>query len=214
MSKIRTVDDLSKRLYDDFVWRRTELSDLKSLINRDFPDRKHQALLRSSMAILYAHWEGYIKNSATCYLEFVSRQQLLYCELKTNFVAIAMKDKLKDAHETNKATVFAETAEFILHRSTEKSNLPYKGIVFTGSNLSSSILREIICLLGLDYSLFELKENSIDERLLGRRNTIAHGEYLSLDRVEYLELHEQVLEMMENFRDQIENSAVSGSYRR
>jgi MAE_28990/MAE_18760-like HEPN len=215
MSKIRTVDDLSRRLYDDFTWRREELSNLKNLIDtKSLSSSKHNVLLRSGLTILYAHWEGYIKEAGTCYLEFVSRKKLLYCELKTNFVAIAMKDKLKDAKETNKATVFAEVAEFILHCSNEKSNVPYEGIVSTASNLSSSILREIICILGLDYSFYESKENLIDEKLLKRRNTIAHGEYLSLNREEYLELHEQVLLMMEDFRNQIENNAVLESYRR
>ncbi len=215
MSKIRTVDDLSRRLYDDFTWRREELSNLKNLIDtKSFSSSKHNALLRSGLTILYAHWEGYIKESGTCYLEFVSRKELLYCKLKINFVAIAMKDRLKEAKETNKATIFAEVAEFILHRSNEKSNIPYERIVSTASNLSSSILREIICILGLDYSFFELKENLIDEKLLKRRNTIAHGEYLSLNREEYFELHEQVLLMMEEFRTQIENNAVLESYRR
>jgi MAE_28990/MAE_18760-like HEPN len=215
MSKIRSIDDLSRRLYDDFTWRREELSNLKNLIDtKTFSSAKHNALLRSGLTILYAHWEGYIKDAGTCYLEFVSRKQLLYCELKTNFVAIAMKDKLKDAQESNKATIFAEAAEFILHRSSERSDIPYRGIVSTASNLSSTILREIICILGLDYSFFELKENLIDEKLLNRRNIIAHGEYLSLDREEYFELHEQVLLMMEEFRTQIENNAVSASYRR
>jgi MAE_28990/MAE_18760-like HEPN len=136
MSKICTVDDLSRRLYDDFTWRREELSALKSLIaTNGFSSNKNNALLRSGITILYAHWEGYIKEAGTCYLEFVSRKELLYYELKTNFVAIAMKDKLKDAKETNKATIFAEVTEFILHRSGEKSEIPYKGIVATGSNL-------------------------------------------------------------------------------
>lgn len=215
MNKIRTVDDLSRRLYDNFTWRREELSALKNLITtKNFSPSKHNALLRSGITILYAHWEGYIKESGTCYLEFVSRRQLLYCDLKSNFVAIAMKEKLKDAQETNKATIFAEAAEFILHRASEQSKIPYEGIVSTGSNLSSSILREIICLLGLDYSFFESKENLIDERLLYRRNVIAHGEYISLDRDEYFELQEQVLLMMEDFRTQIENNAVAESYRR
>jgi hypothetical protein len=43
---------------------------------------------------------------------------------------------------------------------------------------------------------------------------IAHGEYLSIDREEYLELQTEVILMMEYFRDLIENSVALESYRR
>jgi hypothetical protein len=215
--KIRSVENLSDRLSEDLAWRKQELSHLKNLINNRFEDSKHKAMLRSGLTILYAHWEGYIKEAGTCYLEFVSRQQLVYAELQINFVAIAMKDKLKEAQETNKATILMEAAEFILHKSSQRSQIPYQGIVSTNANLSSSILREIVCLLGLDYSVFEPEQKLIDDKLLNRRNTIAHGEslpHLSLDRDEYNEIHQKVLFMMENFRTQIENSATLETYRR
>jgi hypothetical protein len=217
MSKIRTLDDLSARLDDDLGWRKKELSHLKGLIDtgaNKSDSIKHNALLRSGITLLYAHWEGYIKTAGTCYLEFVSRQSIPYCELEINFVAIAMKERLKEAQESNKATIFVEVAKFILHESSQKSKIPYEGIVSTGSNLSSSILREITFSLGLDYSYFKLKENLLDEKLLNRRNYIAHGEFLSIDREEYLELQTEVIHMMECFRDLIENSVALESYRR
>jgi MAE_28990/MAE_18760-like HEPN len=213
MKKIRTVEDLEQRLTDDLSWRRKELSDLNSVIG----SKSYNVLLRSGVVLLYAHWEGYIKTAASSYLEFVSRQKLTYNELATNFVAIAMKARLDEAKESNKATVFTEVAYFILTQGNERSIVPYKEVVSTDSNLSSLILREIICLLGLDYSPYKLKEKLIDEQLLKRRNMIAHGESLaslSLDRDEYQQLHREILEMMENFRTQVENRAIQKLYRR
>lgn len=213
MKKIRTFEDLEQRLTDDLSWRRKELSDLNSVIG----SKSYNVLLRSGVVLLYAHWEGYIKTAASSYLEFVSRQKLTYNELATNFVAIAMKARLDEAKESNKATVFTEVAYFILTQGNERSIVPYKEVVSTDSNLSSLILREIICLLGLDYSPYKLKEKLIDEQLLKRRNMIAHGESLaslSLDRDEYQQLHREILEMMENFRTQVENRAIQKLYRR
>jgi hypothetical protein len=216
--KIRTLEDLNQRLVDDLIWRKSEIADLKGLIEtRSFTASKHNTLLRSGVTILYAHWEGYIKTAATSYLEFVSRQQLTYDELAINFIAIAMKVKLNEASETNKATVFAEATKFILSQTDKKSSIPYKDIVATGSNLSSSVLQEITCLLGLDFSFYETSKIIIDEQLLGRRNKIAHGEqlaYLSLDRDEYRQLHEQILIMMDLFLNQIENNAAQKLYLR
>jgi MAE_28990/MAE_18760-like HEPN len=217
MKKIRTLEELSQVLADDLIWRKKELSDLSSLIeNKSFAPSKHNAVLRSGIALLYAHWEGYIKNAATYYLEYVSRQKLTYEELSINFVAIAMKTKLNEATETNKATIFTEVTKFLLTQGNSCSFTPYKDIIST-SNLSSSILHEIVCVLGLDYSFYQSKQVIIDEQLRGRRNTIAHGEslpYLSLDREAYRELQGQILGMMEDFRTQVENHAAQELYRR
>lgn len=186
---------------------------MKALIEtRSFTTSKHNALLRSGVALLYAHWEGYIRTAATSYLEFVARQKLTYGELTINFVAIAMKAKLNEVNDTNKATVFTAVTNLILTQVHQTSSIPYEDIISTASNLSSAILREITCLLGLDYSFYETKEVIINEQLLKRRNAIAHGEYLSLDRDEYQQLHDEILAMMENFRTQVENSACQKLY--
>ena len=216
--KIRTLEDLNKVLSDDLIWRKKELSDLSSLIeNKSFAPSKHNAVLRSGVTILYSHWEGYIKNAATSYLEYVSRQKLTYGDLAIHFVAIAMKKKLQEATETNKATIFTETTRLLLTQSKDRSVIPYEDTISTASNLSSSILREIICVLGLNYSFYETKQVIIDEQLLKRRNMIAHGEslpYLSLDRETYRDLQGKILDMMEDFRTQVENHAFQELYRR
>lgn len=104
MSKIRTSNDLSDRLSEDLAWRKIELSAIKGLIERrDFELRKNKVLTRSGIAMLYAHWEGYIKYAATAYLEFVSMQRnLRYCDLTDNFIAIAMKSRLDEAARTER----------------------------------------------------------------------------------------------------------------
>jgi hypothetical protein len=213
--KIRTLEHLNELLSDNLAWRKKEISDLKSLIEtKSFSASKHNAVLRSGVTLLYAHWEGYIKTAGTSYLEFVARQKLTYDELAINFVAVAMKLKLKGVTETNKATVFTEVANFMLTQTNQKISLPYEDVVSTASNLSSAILREIACLLGLNYSFYETKEVIINEQLLKRRNGIAHGEHLLLDRREYQQLHDEILAMMENFRTQIENNASQKLYLR
>jgi hypothetical protein len=99
--KIRTLEDLNKRLTEDLIWRKKEISDLKSLIEtRSFSKSKHNAVLRSGVILLYAHWEGYIKTAAKSYLDFVFRQELTYKDLAINFVAVAMKTKFNQATET------------------------------------------------------------------------------------------------------------------
>jgi MAE_28990/MAE_18760-like HEPN len=135
--KIRSLGDLEERLSEDLIWRKKELTDLKSLIeNCSFSPSKQNAVLRSGVALLYAHWEGYIKIAASSYLEFVSRQQLTYEELAINFVAIAMKNELDRAQSTNKATIYTEVTAFILTQANQRSSIPYEVInCITRNNL-------------------------------------------------------------------------------
>jgi MAE_28990/MAE_18760-like HEPN len=216
MSKIRTSNDLSDRLSEDLAWRKKELSALKGLIEtRSLQIHKNKVLTRSGIAILYAHWEGYIKCAATAYLEFVSRQQhLKYYDITDNFIAIAMKSKLDAASGTNQATIHNEVIYFLTESLDQRIELPSKDIIKTASNLSSSVLQQILALLGIDYRPYEMKQVLIDEKLLAKRNKIAHGEFLDVDVDSYRELHEEVIDMMDLFRDQIENYAVQKLYLR
>jgi MAE_28990/MAE_18760-like HEPN len=215
MSKIRTIQDLSDRLSEDLAWRKKELSQIRSLVEtRKFSKGQHDVLLRSGITMLYAHWEGFVKASAANYLEFVSRQRLSYTELSPNFIALAMKAQLNEATQTNKSSIYIKVVEFFVDQLDDRSSVPYENVVQT-ANLSSDIFKDIICLMGLDYdSQYELSENLIDERLLKQRNTIAHGQYLLIDRQSYIELHEIVVGMMDLFRDQIDNAASLETYRR
>lgn len=214
MTTIRTLEHLSDSLSEDLAWRKKELAILKSLIESSAVSiSKERTLLRSGITILYAHWEGFVKIAASNYLEYISMKRLRYNELSSNFVALALKTKLSQAQETNKASIFTEAIDFLRSQLDERSMIPYKDVVKTGANLSSSIFQEITCLLGLDYSFYETKQILIDEKLLARRNNIAHGEYLQLDKDDYLELHSQIIGMMDMFRNQIENCATCENYR-
>ncbi len=82
----------------------------------------------------------------------------------------------------------------------------------TESNLSSTVLKEITLKIGIDYSFYELKENLIDERFLGFRNAISHGEHRTIDEKDFIELFEIITSLIEYFKNQVLNSAVQKSY--
>jgi hypothetical protein len=209
---IRTAEQLSDKLATDLAWRKKELSEVKSLIEaKNVSTQRHNALIRSGVCILYAHWEGFVKLAANSYLEYVRTKKLRYSELSSNFLALAMKEKLKEVKETNKPSLYIPVCDFFLFELDERCSLP-KDAISTASNLSSEILKEITYILGIDFSLYSTKSKLIDEKLLKTRNEIAHGNYLTVDREEYIELHTEVMVMLEIFRNQIENGAVNEDF--
>ncbi|MEG4119606.1 MAE_28990/MAE_18760 family HEPN-like nuclease [Microcoleus sp. N9_B4] len=210
---IRTAEQLSDRLATDLAWRKKELSEMKSLIEAiNFYDQRHKALVRSGVCILYSHWEGFVKLAAKSYLEYVISKKLTYQDLSSNFLALAMKEKLKEAKETHKPSLYIPVCEFFLSELNQRCILP-KDVISTASNLSSEILKEITYILGIDFSIYSTKSPLIDTQLLKTRNEIAHGEDSVFDRDEYLELHRDIIGMLDIFCTDIENAAIQKKFR-
>lgn len=210
---LRTAEQLSDKLSEELVWRKKELSEVKSLIETKFSLYKHNALIRSGICLLYAHWEGFVKLAGNSYLEYVRMQKLSYDKLASNFLALAMKERLDRAKETNKPSLYIPVCDFFLKELNQRCELP-KDVISTASNLSSEILKEITRILGIDFSPYSTKSVLIDTKLLKTRNEIAHGEYSITDKEEYLELHAEIIAMFDLFRNQIENAAINKDYMR
>ncbi|MGD9569435.1 MAG: MAE_28990/MAE_18760 family HEPN-like nuclease [Sedimentibacter sp.] len=212
--KIRTINDLQDAIDGEMAWRKRELSAIKGNINQARLFAKDTAL-RSGIALLYAHWEGSVKNIASYYLSYVSNQYLPYNKLKNNFLAISIKEKLSQFEETSKTTLQTSIINEIFDSIGKRSHIPQEGIIKTNSNLNSKIFMEIMATIGLDCTQYESSYNLLDEVLLNMRNKIAHGERietLSLDEDRYNEIHRKVLELMNLFATQISNAAAMKEY--
>ncbi|NJR22569.1 MAG: hypothetical protein HC786_10600 [Richelia sp. CSU_2_1] len=154
---IRTAEQLSDRLSSDLAWRKKELSEIKSSIEaRNVSDQRHKLLVRSGVCILYAHWEGFVKLAANSYVEYVRLKKLTYRELATNFLALAMKERLKEAKDTNKPSLYIPVCDFFISELDRRCILP-KDPISTASNLSSEIFKEITDILGIDFSVYSTK---------------------------------------------------------
>lgn len=208
---VRTSEELADSLAADLVWRKKELTELRTLVSTASRDRRN-VLVRSLVAILYAHWEGFLKNTARSYLEYVKTRRLLYSELAPNFLAYALLPRVRPAVGQRQLENMIEVVRLLRGDMRERSRISTDG-VDAGSNLSSKVLRHLTITLGLDYRPFESKAFLIDSRLLGNRNSIAHGDYMVLDAEDALELLTEIMSLMERFRDEVENAVALSRYK-
>jgi hypothetical protein len=211
---IRTQEELIDKIAHDHVWRKREISEFKTLVSMQTTSAHRKTVLcRSGTALLYAHWEGFVKKSGTYFLEYVSNQRLTIAELKCNFVAIIVKGKFEKASASKKQSAFNDTVDYIIKNRNTRARIPFKNIIDTQSNLSSNVLEEILWCLGLEGAEFSTKKNLIDKKLVSRRNHIAHGEYIDINADDFVDLAENVLELLNIFRNLLENSAATNLYK-
>jgi hypothetical protein len=211
---IRTSDELLDRIAEQLVWRRRELTDMRALVQQSIGQLRSRVVVRAGVALLYAHWEGFVKSVASYYLEYVASKRVPYRRLAPNFVALALRNRFQELGASEKISGANALAEFFCSSLDTQSRLPYKNMIDTKSNLSSKVLQDILASLGLDQAQFATRLHFIDSNLVKPRNHIAHGEALSLSVEEYLSLHDDVLALIETFRNEVENSCVLRRFER
>ena len=209
--KVRTKEQLVDLLNGSLGWRKKELTTLYNNISTS-SSKTEPTSIRSALVLLYAHWEGYIKNATEYYLNYIKHQGLTLSQLNPNLLAYCLKQRIHEFETTDKATLHTTFIEYLQNKLHEKANiLP---VVNTKSNLSSSVLKQIFAIIGLDFSPYELKSNLIDTQLLEYRNTIAHGHHLLINKEDYEILYKEVMSMLDRMTTDISNAVVNNSFKK
>ena len=211
--RIRTQSELNDYLDRQISWRKRELTTLKAMIDKSRPHERG-ILIRSAVCILYAHWEGFVSESANAYVNFVSLQGLKLRDLTPNFIALGLRADIQEAGRSNKATLHLRLTEKILFEMREPFRANWENAISAQSNLNANILHEVLSTIGIDSGSYMAKRPIINQRLVDNRNIIAHGGRPEMDLDEYEILHSDVLQLIEWIRTDIENAAALDRYKR
>ncbi|MFJ8865443.1 MAE_28990/MAE_18760 family HEPN-like nuclease [Streptomyces sp. NPDC102473] len=212
MAPIRTVDQLQASLTEGLVWRTHEMDQWLMVANRVRP-HELPGILRGGLALVYAHWEGYVKDSACSYLEYVSRKGLKIGDLRPELAAIALRSSLGKGEQSKDSKSHTEIVSLLRNELSKPAQLKYdSAIIRTRSNLNFEVFDDIMHSIGCDASRHLIFRLLIDSRLLKFRNDIAHGrrEYVALD--DWVEIRDRIVLILKDVRDQISNSAAQKLY--
>ncbi|WP_299286756.1 MAE_28990/MAE_18760 family HEPN-like nuclease [uncultured Mucilaginibacter sp.] len=207
----RNTSELQDNLNNDFIFRRDELKTIKSLVDNNLKKPEGKVYAKNLIVFLYAHWEGFIKYSSECYLQFISHQNLRYRDLKYGLLAISNLQKISDYVESHVALKITAIKE-LLSNMDQKAIIPYGYSIATYSKLNTETLQEICLIIGLDADKYSLKKGIIDEKLVRVRNEIAHGELKPINPEDSIDTYNLVFPIMEEFKNDIENSVSTISY--
>lgn len=210
--KIRTVEDLDDRIRADLTWRRHEIQFFNQQLVSAGPIGA-RSLLRASVALLYAHWEGFIKTTCHYYLCYVASLKLDTGQLSPELAAYSLRSTLKRTLDSQSSALHIEMVNGFRNSVSATSKIPTKiDAIQTKSNLSFPVLRNLLISIGLDPSLYESSSDLIDTQLVDSRNKIAHGENDYISQTEWRDLETQVVDIMESISTAIVNHAVLKNY--
>lgn len=212
---VKTIEKLEELLTQDIAWRKKEMISLKILVEHD--EVNEPILLRSGIALLCAHFEGFIKKASNCYVGYVASQKHLYSELKENFSALKMEQEFKACAASEKHSVHKNLLTKYGTLSTRKFNDKYnldKPFISTHSNPSSTELEEILMSIGVETDIFDTKAQYIDNSLLANRHSVVHGERSELEKDDFLFTFNIIMELIDSYKDVIVSAAEEKSYLR
>lgn len=211
--KIRSAGQLLEHLDDDMGWRLKEMHELRSSV-QSAKGRNVDAHIRAGVAMLYAHWEGFVKGAANAYVSYLSHRADRMCDLKPCFVALGMKSKISSAQDSSKSAIAVSTISYLLEELNKPIRLPQTDAISAQSNLSSAVFTNIVGWIGIDPGQYSTRFNLIDKTLLETRNGIAHGEYMVIDAARFESLVVEVMDILRWFKTDIENAVVQKSFLR
>ncbi|MEV0331878.1 MAE_28990/MAE_18760 family HEPN-like nuclease [Nocardia sp. NPDC050717] len=211
-----TDDDFETLADGELGWRRIELHAFAKELERATKGHSTgptaRALTRGMATLLYAHWEGYCKAVFEAYIKLILKRKPRVSEAADRLI-LAHTQQILRRIDSGDSEALTELVAIARGTSTQRLRLNQDKVVDTKSNLRFHTLESITSSLGIPITNLITKKNMIDTQLCDTRNEIAHGRANFPDPNEILELHRNVIAMMEEIRDVTIGQVRSKGYR-
>ncbi|KYC46430.1 MAG: hypothetical protein AMQ74_01831 [Candidatus Methanofastidiosum methylothiophilum] len=203
--KVRSHNELQDIIDNDLAKRKHELTTLKFIGLSLKRVHELEVFYRLAIPLIYSHFEGYIKLASTAFLKLVLFKAKPLLEQKENILAINYFKEIKRVSKANDYINYIELIKLITERNGKPKYDP-DDVVDTKSNVTTDTLREIFSICGISFNYYwESKTFFIDNVLLKNRNQIAHGELIPIAKETFESIYSNVFQMMDNFKNEIEN---------
>ena len=143
------IDDISR----DLDWREAEIASMRLLLSRkDISSKQVEVLLRAAWALLYAHYEGFVKYCLTLFYEEISARSVKCENLPIATQIFALAKALKQIRTMSPPDMIIEVTNF---KSKHLNSLASFPEVDTDSNLWPEILIALLRSADLDSKTVE-----------------------------------------------------------
>lgn len=207
------IQEVQEQLASDLERRRLAITKIKRVVQRVSGTTLENTAALMAIPLLYAHIEGFAKESLQHYIEFLEAQRLLPQEVHPSVLGFSLKRYLKTLSGNQSVEKVTEFVRKTLGLVSSPISFAEKTID-TKSNLKFSVLEDLCCSLSIDVGQVRDSEKHLNA-LVNRRNNIAHGgREQELDYGDVEELADQAVRIMEAFEQDLAQCITSGGYLR
>lgn len=215
----------------EWTWRLDELRFLKNQTANIVTDDRRDQYRRSLVMMLYAHFEGFCKAALSVYATAINNDALRVRECTPAIGAASLAGIFNDLRNSDrKSDFFRRRApdDSGLHRTMRDrefverisesfdilASIDIDATVDMESNVSPIVLQKILYRLGMDPSEVAPWSGQIN-KLLGRRNAVAHGEGRGgIDLKTFSELEAAVIDVVDKITRLLFQAANKNAHRR
>ena len=207
------VEVTKEEISENLDKRRFEITNLRRVLLNYVGKPLESTVTRMAIPLLYANWEGYVKEVCLLYLEYIERSGTKNRELKAEMLGYLWSSSIKPLTggiNFEKKKCIAELAlnsmdDFVEFSENERS-------INTKSNLNFDILENISAYLCFDVSFLIPYRHRLNA-LVNLRNNLAHGSFPStMDYDIFDEYAKSTLELMENFENIIIHNLANRNF--
>jgi hypothetical protein len=192
--------------------RREEISQILRVVANAENTTLEQTASMMAIPILYAQWEGFVKEAVGEYIEFVEKQDLEPFQADPTIFSFAMRKHLQGLIKSGSIDRMTDFATWVVNSANGPVRFEDKSVV-TGGNLSYEKLKGLCDSLKIDVVRLDSDKKKIDA-LVNRRNNIAHtGRQPRLDRSDAAEDAALVLRLIETFEAILRECVEAELYR-
>ncbi|MEY9726279.1 MAE_28990/MAE_18760 family HEPN-like nuclease [Bradyrhizobium yuanmingense] len=193
-----TTDEYLVQLADLVDARREEITRVQRVVN-EFKDKPlERTAATMALPVLYAHWEGFVKEAIELYLECLESQSLDVKKLHPTMLSFAMKKRLSKIQQSGGVQQMTEFTQWVIEAIQSPLKFEERR-VDTGANLSFKQLVALCATLMIDVSKLDADQKQVD-KLVNRRNNIAHtGRPLKIDTLDVSEDAALTLKIISTF---------------
>jgi len=210
----RTRESVLEEIAGNLDYRRHEMTNLHRVLLTYAGKSLEITVVRMAIPMIYAHWEGYVKEVCHIYIEHIETSIMYARQLQPALLGYLWIPKLKPIsqgglnHKRRKAV-----AECVIHSLSGPVVFgDAEKIVDTSSNLRFSVLQRIADDLCLDITSLAGWRRHLDA-LVNLRNNIAHG--IIPQRLGYSDfiMHtDATIGLMEGFEQVMHNAILIESF--
>lgn len=192
--------------------RRQEITLILRVVGNEEGTILEQTAAVMALPVLYAHWEGFVKESVAEYIEFLEQQDLSPNQAHPTIFSFAMRKRVRGLLQSGSIERMSDFADWIVSIATTPVRFEDKSVE-TGGNLSYQNLKSLCDSLKIDVAKIESDRRKIDA-LVNRRNNIAHtGRPLRLYRSDVADDAALVLRLIETFEAILKEGVQDEQYK-